>query len=260
MRKIDLNKVKPDSKWNKKAVLEQKNIDQGKKEPKKAANIWSSAKPRLKAVSFDKCWYCEAKEERSDDAVDHFRPKSLYPWLACNLKNFRYACTFCNSLRSDPETGETKGKGDQFPLFSGTRASKANELEAERYVLIDPCKAGDVGLLDFSDDGRVSPKYPSQVNRKRRAIDSIKAYHLNHSELVEIRRQLALQIADWVKIANTVYDDLDQDDPEKHEVFSGIAESIGRAITSDAPYSVFAKKIVKGYRNHPWVEDLLDCA
>ncbi|MEX1201418.1 MAG: hypothetical protein WEB02_11575 [Methylophaga sp.] len=259
MRRIDLNKIQADQEWENFAAQEQQAINNGVKQPKQVSYIWSGAKFRLKNISSGKCWYCETKENRSDDAVDHFRPKTLYPWLTCNITNFRYACTFCNSLRKDPETGETKGKGDQFPLLGGARAQNSQQLAAEQYALIDPCNAADVGLIDFRDDGRPCAKYPDMKNRNSRAILSIKAYHLDHPELNEARRQIALQIADWVKVANLAYEQLDQAEQEKHEMFSSIAGSIGRAITSDAPFSVFAKKVVKGYRNYPWVEDILDC-
>ena len=260
MRRIDLNKLAPDKQWDDKAQQEQANINEGKKEPSKVGYIWSDAKPRLKTLSFGKCWYCETKEDRSDDTVDHFRPKSLYPWFACDIKNFRYACTFCNSIRKNTETGETGGKGDYFPLLDGEMAKNDAERELEQHVLIDPCKAGDVGLLDFSDDGRPRAKYPDKNTRNRRAIESIKTYHLDHPVLVETRRQLALQIGNWVKGANLVYEQLDQTDQGKHEAFSTFAESIGRALTSDAPFSVFAKKVVKGYSHYEWIGDILDCA
>ena len=120
--------------------------------------------------------------------------------------------------------------------------------------------AGDPGLLDFSDEGLPKPGYPGQQNRRLRAIESIKFYHLDHPELVEARRQIALQILDWVRAANLTYEKIDQVDQEKHEVFSTLVESIGRAIASEAPFSVFAKKVVKGHRNYPWVEAILDCA
>lgn len=258
MRRIDLNKLTPDEDWQRRSVAEQADIDAGVKEPKNVSYIWSTAKNRLKAISYGKCWYCETVENRSDDAVDHFRPKSVYPWLACNINNFRYSCTFCNSLRKDPKTGETKGKGDHFPLYAGQRAQNLQDLEREQYVLIDPCKAGDPGLLDFSDEGMPKPSYPEQQNRRLRAMESIRIYHLDHPELVEARRQISLQISNWVRAANLIYEHLDQVDQEKHEVFSTLVESIGRAIASEAPFSVFAKKVVKGHRNYPWVEAILD--
>lgn len=260
MRRIDLNKLAPDDDWQTTATQEQASINSGIKEAKSVGYVWSAAKPRLKDLSYGKCWYCETRENRSDDAVDHFRPKSLYPWFSCDIKNFRYVCTFCNSIRKNPETGISGGKGDYFPLLEGSRATTEQERTKENCVLIDPCKAGEPGLIDFHDNGRPRPKYPEGVKvRHRRAVESIKAYHLDHPDLVEARRQIALQITDWVDGASLAYEELDQDDQSKHEMFSKFAESIGRAIACDAPFSVFAKKIVKGYSHYDWIEEILDC-
>lgn len=258
MRRIELNKIRPDPVWDEAAHAEQQKIDSGEKKAKSSNHIWSSAKTRLKAISFGKCWYCETRETRSDDAVDHFRPKSIYPWFACDIKNFRYACTFCNSIRKNPNTGVSAGKGDYFPLLEGSLATNDIERELEKYVLIDPCKGADVGLLDFTDDGRALAKHPSAPIRNYRAVESIKTYHLDHPELVEARRQLALEISQWVRGANLAYEELDQGDQSKHEMFSTFADSIGRAISSDAPFSVFARKIVKGYSHYSWIEEILD--
>src|SRR5438045_318094 len=38
--------------------------------------LWSVFKKVLEEASNRKCWYCEAKQSRSDMAVDHFRPKN----------------------------------------------------------------------------------------------------------------------------------------------------------------------------------------
>lgn len=260
MRRIDLNKLAPDAGWDNLASQSQQKINSGVSEAKNESYVWSTAKHRLKMLSFGKCWYCETRETRSDDAVDHFRPKSLYPWFACDVKNFRYACTFCNSIRKNSDTGKSAGKGDYFPLREGGRATNDAERELELYLLIDPCVAADVGLLDFSDDGRPKAKHPTQEVRNRRAVESIKSYHLDHPELVEARRQLALEIASWVKGANLAYEELDQGDQFKHQMFSTLIDNIGRAIASDAPFSVFAKKVVKGYSNYSWIEEILDCA
>lgn len=260
MRRIDLNKLAADADWDSKALKSQQKINSGISEAKAESYTWSAAKPRLKEISFGKCWYCETRETRSDDAIDHFRPKSLYPCFACDIKNFRYACTFCNSIRKNVETGKSGGKGDYFPLNKGDRATTEEERELEQYLLIDPCVAADVGLLDFSDDGRPKAKHPTQELRNRRAVESIKTYHLDHPELVEARRQLALEIGNWVKNANLAYEELDQGDQFKHQMFSALIDNIGRAIASDAPFSVFAKKVVKGYSYYSWVEEILDCA
>ena len=40
-----------------------------------AAKTWRALKELLAALSHDKCWYCESRQDRSLGAVDHFRPK-----------------------------------------------------------------------------------------------------------------------------------------------------------------------------------------
>ena len=59
--------------------------------------VWKELKGPLQALSHNKCWYCESKNLRSDNAVDHFRPKGNvrnvvpphdgYWWLAFDWKN-----------------------------------------------------------------------------------------------------------------------------------------------------------------------------
>lgn len=259
MRRIDQHKIAPDAQWDAKAAAEKAKVLVGTPIAKCNA-IWTDAKGRFKKVSHGKCWYCEARQERADNAVDHFRPKSLYPWLAYELTNFRYACTFCNSLRMNPETGESAGKGDHFPLFNGVRATTATQLNAEDVVLLDPCRGSDTGLLDFREDGKPCAKHPDQPKRCARAERSIHYYHLDHPDLVESRRHLALQIKEWIDGADAIYEEDDQGDPSHERAFSCFVESICRALGEGAEFSVFARRIVDGFRNRPWVEDLLQCA
>lgn len=256
MRLIDQHQISADAAWDAKAATEKAKVALGS-HVNQCHAVWAEAKDRLKRVSSGKCWYCESRQERSDNAVDHYRPKSVYPWLAYELSNFRYACTYCNSIRRNPETGESSGKGDHFPLFSGAPATSPAQLIAEDVVLIDPCMGGDPGLLDFRADGQPCAKYPTQAKRKDRAERSVHYYHLDHPELVESRRLLALQIKDWVNGADALYASLDQGDPKTEQAFRRFTESICRAIGARAEFSVFARRMVEGYKDRPWVEDLL---
>lgn len=256
MRRIDQHQIQADVAWDRKAATEKAKVAAGTP-VSKCQDVWGEAKERLKRVSNGKCWYCESRQSRSDNAVDHYRPKSVYPWLAYDLSNFRYACTYCNSIRRNPETGELSGKGDHFPLFNGARATTPAQLNAEDVVLVDPCKGGDPGLLDFRADGWPCAKYPAQAKRKDRAERSIRYYHLDHPDLVEARRLLALQIKDWVDGADALYKILDQGDLGTEQAFSRITESICRAISERAELSVFARRMVEGYKDRPWIDDLL---
>lgn len=68
---------------------------------------WKKTKPALKQESFDKCAYCEARTaEVAHGDVEHFRPKSVYWWLALCLDNYVFACQLCNQTH----------KKDHFPI------------------------------------------------------------------------------------------------------------------------------------------------
>ena len=94
------------------------------------ARIWSAIKDELAAISGDKCWYCESKQDRSDMVVDHFRPKGRvseaeeehegYWWLAFQPENYRFSCTYCNSHRKGTD-GRLGGKQDHFPLVDESK-------------------------------------------------------------------------------------------------------------------------------------------
>lgn len=258
MRRIDLRQIRLPDGWLDEASTVQGRINNRLASVDTGYDIWSKIKPLLKELSNGKCWYCEAREERSDNAVDHFRPKSIYPWFACDYENFRYSCTFCNSIRKNPETGESSGKGNHFPLLNGSPALNKTQRQTEEHVLLDPCKSSDPGFLDFTDDGRPRPKYPDQKVRNQRALASIKYYHLDHPDLNEARRQLALDIKDWVEGIDAIYSDNDQGNAAIEKAIEVLLNNIARAIDKSAPFSIFAKKMVKGYQDRPWVETLLE--
>lgn len=227
----------------------------------KRSAIWRELKDVLADLSYDKCWYCEVKQERSDNAVDHFRPKSLYPWLAFDKSNLRYSCTYCNSRRKNPETGETEGKGDSFPLFNeAQRASALGQENIESPILLDPCQTQDPGFLDFYEDGRPCARQPDHEVRKRRAETSISTYHLDHQDLVEKRRVLAANIKAKIKEADALFELCDAGNPAIDNAFAGLIRVLSSAISQAEELSAFARKIVAGSRDKVWVEELLRTA
>jgi hypothetical protein len=59
--------------------------------------FWKTAKTQLKKESNGKCAYCEANTEVvAHGDVEHYRPKSIYWWLAYTYDNYLYACQICN--------------------------------------------------------------------------------------------------------------------------------------------------------------------
>ena len=73
---------------------------------------WKNAKGRLKQDTAEKCAYCEAPTSVvAHGDVEHFRPKSLYWWLAYSFDNYLFSCQICNQLY----------KGDNFPVSAAAR-------------------------------------------------------------------------------------------------------------------------------------------
>lgn len=227
----------------------------------KRSQVWRDLKDPLAVLSHDKCWYCEVIQERSDNAVDHFRPKSVYPWLAFEKMNLRYSCTYCNSARKNPETGKTEGKANDFPLFDEAQRATAEGQEGhENPVLLDPCRTHDPGLLDFYADGSPCARYPNHDARKRRAETSIKAYHLDHPDLIEKRRVLAAEIASTLSEADALFNHCDAGNQSIDNAFSGLIRRLRNAISESAELSAFARTIVAGARDKEWVDALLATA
>jgi len=61
-------------------------------------------KEALRSASFDKCMYCESKISHIDYAhIEHIKPKApdKYPELLCTWENLGYACSRCNTNKSE---------------------------------------------------------------------------------------------------------------------------------------------------------------
>lgn len=68
---------------------------------------WRTAKDGLIKESHGKCAYCEANfSSVAYGDVEHFRPKSIYWWLAYAYINYAPSCQLCNQ----------KYKGKRFPI------------------------------------------------------------------------------------------------------------------------------------------------
>lgn len=95
----------------------------GRKRQNDFKTIWGRLKRQLAAMSHQKCAYCEhpINAERSA-AVEHFRPKALFPTLVYEWENFFLGCGGCNGAKADrwPARGGCyvrPDEGDPSALF-----------------------------------------------------------------------------------------------------------------------------------------------
>lgn len=81
---------------------------------------WKPAKKQLKDDTNGKCAYCEAPTDAvAHGDVEHFRPKSIYWWLAFCFDNYLYSCQICNQSY----------KSNHFPI-SGERLAQPEMPDA----------------------------------------------------------------------------------------------------------------------------------
>jgi hypothetical protein len=269
MRYIDLARLVLPGGWLGRAQAAAAAVATGA-DPNDYAAVWRELKDGLAVLMHDKCWYCETPVDRSDNAVDHYRPKNRvsdaasphtgYRWLAFQLSNFRYACTFCNSRRKDVEGGTVGGKADRFPLLNETQRLYApGPLVQEQPLLLDPCDLGDWRLLGCQQENGRPCATSSDPISKRRAEVSIEVYHLHYEPTCKRRHSAAVQLIADVADGKRLFE-LTTRDPSRSSDFKNVAGRIRRAIDRDAPFSGDMHFLLRGQRSddHTWIQDLLE--
>lgn len=89
--------------------------------------VWKAAKNQLKRETHGKCAYCEAPTSAvAHGDVEHFRPKSVYWWLAYCYENYTYSCQICNQTY----------KSDSFPIAGS--AMVHGDLAQVAFLTPDP--------------------------------------------------------------------------------------------------------------------------
>jgi hypothetical protein len=157
---------------------------------------WKPAKELLKAESNGKCAYCDASTETvAYGDVEHFRPKSVYWWLAYCYDNYLFSCQICNQgYKKDhfptagphltapvlPRTNATRARlraavarftPDPVDDASGlARSEFIRLLKNERPLLPDPYLEDPEALFTWSADPvlkevEIRPRSPAEADR-----------------------------------------------------------------------------------------------
>ena len=126
-------------------------------------------KEKLKEIYNGKCAFCEQKVELLH--VEHYRPKTIYYWLAYSWDNLLLSCPFCNVYKSThfdvvEKIISSPSKIDLNNIH--TLAARYNQIE--RPLLLHPELEETTHLLDFKKDGSIK----SSNNRMQYTIDTCK--------------------------------------------------------------------------------------
>jgi len=269
LRYVDRTKLVKPAGWLARAKSATQAVSNGE-DPNDHSSVWRDLKDGLASLLHDKCWYCESAVDRSDNAVDHFRPKGRvsdaanphagYRWLAFDESNFRYACTYCNSRRKDLDNKTAGGKADRFPLFDeAQRVYAVGALDAEQPLLLDPCELSDWRLLGCHQENGQPCATSAEPVPRQRAEASIEIYHLHYEPTCKRRHATAVQLLADVDEGKRLFE-LATQDPARVVDFKAVATRLRRTIDREAQYSGDMHFLLRGQRStaHPWIQELLE--
>ncbi len=226
---------------------------------------WVAFRPVFQNVFGEKCWYTESRNPGTDDDVDHYRPKGRvaerpghggYWWEALHWRNFRLSCHRANRLRENPETGDTHGKGDRFPLLDEQqRWRRPGDVCRERPTLLDPTDPSDPPLLTFEIDGRVAvaPEHANDATAARRIEDSRIYLHLDWPAFVSDRRSLYTTVLLAVIDGDLADAALQRGEAGARDTLKAIARNLIRMVQDRAPYSRAANAYIHRFQDRDWV-------
>lgn len=148
----------------------------------------------LESVFRRVCAYCECSYVSGYPAVEHYRPKSKlkddpdghqgYYWLAYTDRNYRLACTPCNT-----------NKSSKFPVAGKRAITPADSLDGEDPLLLDPCETADPDAhLLFDERGNTT----GLTEAGRRTITELK---LNRDDLKRERLDAWRYFRDSINLA-----------------------------------------------------------
>ncbi len=139
-------------------------------------------KSALNAIYKGKCAYCETKNRQL--AVEHFRPKNYYYWLAYSWDNLLYCCPICNSRKSNKfpiENTKVRYNHDDINQIHQLTA-KYDRLEQPK--LINPETVDIFNDIIYTKRGEFDIEKISNQN----LLATIDVLKLNENDLSESRK------------------------------------------------------------------------
>ncbi len=153
-------------------------------------------KEKFEGLYHDKCAYCEKRTEEYQ--IEHYRPKSIYYWLAYSWDNLLVSCGKCNFYKGTKFKVKNRVSINDYPTDDIHNLGSIYD-EIERPTLVNPTKEDFYKYLIFSEKGQVDSK-------NKRVKYTIEACKIDRKKL-----------NDWRKL---IYDDYNRDTKQSKRTIS----------------------------------------
>ena len=153
---------------------------------------YECARDELFSAQHHKCCYCERSPLKKYQAVEHYRPKSVYWWLAWTWSNLLFVCQICNGW-----------KWNHFPMLSGVPIIAGQQPPGrERPAILDPADpsptADPLAHIVFRKEPRGWVPYPREGSHRGRW--TIHHCGLDRTELLDLYKTHEQQITDALRL------------------------------------------------------------
>lgn len=137
----------------------------------------------LSSIYKGKCAFCEQKIEQYH--VEHYRPKSIYYWLAFSWDNLLLSCPTCNQFKDthfdiDGVVALFDRTDQNIKIINNSSASY--DL-IERPRMVNPEVTDSTGMLRFQKNGKIESDNP-------RFVYTIEKCHIDRKSLNDRRRSI----------------------------------------------------------------------
>ncbi len=120
-------------------MKDEREIQKGNKKKHDFPSKWGGTKDQLQAETHGKCAYCEANTTATMYGdVEHYRPKSIYWWLAYVYDNYLASCQLCNQKYKKAYFRIAKGKTPMAAPKITATTTDAEIEELAKTAIPDP--------------------------------------------------------------------------------------------------------------------------
>jgi uncharacterized protein (TIGR02646 family) len=160
-------------------------------------------KAALNEIYHGKCAFCEQLVEQTQ--VEHYRPKSIYYWLAFSWDNLILACPRCNQgkgIHFDIRGERAYFENDELHVRSINNRSVVYDA-SEQPLMVNPEVTDPLGMIAFQRDGTIT-------SENERFAYTIEKCAIDRNYLNDLRRKLLDDFARDVESVLVENDDVEQ--------------------------------------------------